>query len=180
MTPLVTDDGDGGAIIFFTNLAKTQAYIQRINKNGYLKWNGGSPIRVGGYLIHQYPYAICSDGSGGAYLQYEETDKNIPSDTGKVLLFTNRIDKNGILLWNNTFGLDLNHKLLEENTSAKYYDKMFSTIVSAETQGYFYVWIDSANGSGLSSATLKLQRITPNGVKAFGEQGFSVTKDLPF
>jgi hypothetical protein len=62
----------------------------------------------------------------------------------------------------------------------KYYDKMYNKIISAGSQGYYYTWIDSANGQGLMSATLKLQRMAPDGNKAFGEEGISVTKDIPY
>lgn len=179
--PLVTSDGDDGAIVFFW-AGYTKAYVQRIDKNGYVKWNNGIPVRVGGYLKNQTPKAICSDGLGGAYLLYEETDKNIPPDTGRILVFTNRVDSNGKLLWNDSIGIDLNHDLYNPSPPyrTKDYDKVLYKIVSSQKNGYYYAWVDSTQPTGENNKKLKFQRIIPDGSKAFGEYGFAITNDVPF
>lgn len=182
MSPIVTDDGDEGAIVFFYNGTSTRAYVQRIDKNGYVRWNNGVPVRVGGFLKNQNPQAICSDGFGGAYLQYTETDKTNPPDTGRTLVFTNRIDSTGKLLWNGTIGIDLGFELFNGSQPWKFndYDIPFYKIVSSRKNGYWYAWVDSTHPAGGNNKKLKIQRITSNGSKIFGEYGLFVTPDVPY
>lgn len=180
MSPIVTTDGNGGAIVFFYDGSGTRAYIQRIDKNGYLRWGNGSPVRVGGYLKNQGPTAICSDGLGGANLQYVETDKTDPPDTGRTLVFTNRIDSNGTLLWSGATGINLGYELFNGSKPWRFndYDVPLYKIVSSRKNGYYYTWVDSTHPAGANNERLKIQRINPDGSRAFGEYGLSITTDV--
>ncbi len=87
--PEICSDGTGGAIITWADSRDISSiYVQRIDSNGNPLWD------VNGTLICNSPGSqtlpqICSDGSGGAIIAWEDT-QNIKAQ---------RVDANGITQW---------------------------------------------------------------------------------
>ena len=91
----ICSDGNGGAIVtWYDDRLETDydIYAQKINSTGNRVWlSSGIPICIeDGY---QYNPDICSDGFGGAVIAWIDT-RGMDAD-----IYSQRIDKNGTLLW---------------------------------------------------------------------------------
>jgi hypothetical protein len=90
----IVPDGAGGAIIAWADYRRNEwdIYAQRITSDGDTLWAAdGMPVDTS--MNDQYELQAVSDGAGGAYLAW------IDGRWGTNLLFAQRIDGDGNLLW---------------------------------------------------------------------------------
>ncbi|TFF89529.1 MAG: hypothetical protein EU549_00220, partial [Promethearchaeota archaeon] len=85
--PVVTSDGEGGAIIAWQDdeVGNWEIYCQRINSTGQSPWNADfnrTRITTNGY--NDTKPIIVSDGSGGAFIAWQ-TNINFPINLGKKI-----------------------------------------------------------------------------------------------
>ena len=75
-SPKICTDGDNGAIICWQDYraGRWDIYAQRIDKNGYAKWKADGVLVSDGVNFAQNPI-VCPDGSGGAYIVWEDQRK---------------------------------------------------------------------------------------------------------
>ena len=90
LLPRITSDGGGGAIVTWQDQRETDwnIYAQRVTKGGGIRWDEE------GLLICNAPYeqlvpAIAPDGTGGAFMPWEDTR------SGETDIFAQRIDGEG-------------------------------------------------------------------------------------
>lgn len=97
LQPCITSDGNGGAIIGWTDERDfdRDIYVQRINSLGVVQWIAdGQFITLGGN-DQDWP-SITSDGFGGAVITWEDNRTPFPND---IDIYAQRIDANGNFLW---------------------------------------------------------------------------------
>jgi hypothetical protein len=90
----ILPDGAGGAIIAWADYRRNEwdIFAQRVTADGDTLWQAnGMPVDTS--MNDQYELQAVSDGAGGAYLAW------IDGRTGTNLLFAQRIDGDGNLLW---------------------------------------------------------------------------------
>ncbi|TFG04929.1 MAG: hypothetical protein EU536_03480, partial [Promethearchaeota archaeon] len=164
--PVITTDGDGGAIIAWQDqrVGNFEIYVQRINSTGQSIWtpNGVRVTTSGG--DDTYP-AIASDGLGGAIIVYQ---CDIP--LVGINLFARRIDSTGTLVWTTT------NVCVAPGTQQK------AKITSDGANGAIVTWEDFRDGS----SDLYAQRMnlsgsmlwTANGVILSNEIGDQASPDI--
>lgn len=96
LSPSVVSDGAGGAIICWQDnrSAVSAVYAQRINASGVAAW-ATSGVRIAPTVSSQIEPAISVDGSGGAYIAWQEVHAS--SD-----VYALRIGNDGGLIWSAT------------------------------------------------------------------------------
>jgi hypothetical protein len=93
--PVIAPDGAGGAIIVWLDYGAgaSDIYAQRIAANGNALWTtNGVAICIAPEA--QFYARIIPDGSGGAIVAWQDG-----RNTGNVDIYAQRIDANGIVLW---------------------------------------------------------------------------------
>jgi hypothetical protein len=95
LLPKIESDHNGGAIVTWQDQRDTDwnIYAQRVTKGGIIRWDGD------GLLICNAPYeqlspAITPDGTGGAFIPWEDTR------SGEIDIYAQRIDANGRIVNN--------------------------------------------------------------------------------
>ncbi len=87
-------DGNGGAIyVYVKNYSETDVFINRINKDGVIKW-GSSGIAMNANAGNQSDAYVCEDGAGGCYVAYQ--DYTVPAP---ATVWVQHLDSNGAKLW---------------------------------------------------------------------------------
>ncbi|MBI1808104.1 MAG: hypothetical protein HYR76_13785 [Ignavibacteria bacterium] len=112
-TALISD-GDGGAILEWGDhrgatldkfgYINSSLYIQRVDKNGNVKWQPGG-IQLAPAYTGSKTGSVVADGSGGAIFITGEEDFNHPGATNKASLWATRYDGNGQKLWRIDIGV---------------------------------------------------------------------------
>ena len=92
----ICSDGVGGAIITWEDLrngmSDSDIYAQKVNSSGDTEWiNDGIGVCTGN--LWQFNPQICSDGAGGAIITWND------GRYGNSDLFAQKIDSNGITMW---------------------------------------------------------------------------------
>lgn len=92
--PRITADGAGGAIIVWTNnVADFDLAAQRIDASGNTLWQTGGVTVCAAYL-NQQEAVLVSDGSGGAYIAWEDVRSSSNWD-----IYAQHLDATGSILW---------------------------------------------------------------------------------
>lgn len=169
--PRVVRDGSGGAVISwytcrpYDSYGPMDVYAQRIDSNGSRLWENGTgsgdyngiPISTASDK-QQYP-EIIGDGSGGAIITW----RDYRADSGDI--YAQRIDSNGIRLWENGAGSDdFDGIPISTATSCQ----LDPRIVGDGSGGAIVTWRDYRADSG----NIYAQRIDWNGNRVW-ENGVS-------
>jgi hypothetical protein len=96
LNPVIATDGAGGAVIawedFRDDILSFDIYAQRVASNGSRLWtvNGVSLVEDDG---DQLAPSICSDGSGGAIVAWQDNRATLPD------IYARRINSSGVPQW---------------------------------------------------------------------------------
>lgn len=157
--PVIASDGDGGAIIAWTDKRATPVnskgiYTQRLNSNGIALWaSNGVPIYAGALDVWQSE--IIHDGSGGAFItwsDYRDSD---------IIVYAQRINSSGVTQW--TEGGVIAGSVAGNQDTPK--------IVGDGSGGIIITW---ANRIG-STMNIYAQRLNSNGALQWIADGVAVT-----
>ncbi len=127
-------DGLGGVIVTWRddrdNTGNYDIYIQRINSTGDVKWaDNGTAICTADET--QKTPTICSDGSGGAIIAWNDERFSIPNSD----IYAQRINSTGAIKW-----ADNGTIVCNADSS-----QLIPKIISSDTGGAIVVWADSRN-----------------------------------
>jgi len=158
----IASDNNGGAIITWLDyradalMTVGDIYVQRIDKNGYVKWtlNG---IGICTEAAHQTAPIITEDGAGGAIVTW------VDSRNGNKDVYAQRIDSTGNLLWPSGTGIPVVIKAGNQDNPRVIHDG---------ANGGLFIWEDDS--TALGDANLFVQRISAGGTILFGTGGYRV------
>lgn len=151
-SPRITSDSKGGAIIAWEDFRNdtSRIYVQRIDKNGNIKWNiNGVPLC--NFKSGQSSPHIINDSNGGAIIVW------VDDRYGNFDLFVQRIDSLGNKLWNSD-GL-----LVFENSG----NQTQPQIVKTSDNIFYVVCLDDRMGT----QNLFIQKIDLQGNMIWSENG---------
>ncbi|MFX0032673.1 MAG: hypothetical protein ACFE9P_08405 [Candidatus Hermodarchaeota archaeon] len=147
LSPKITSDGVGGAIIVWSNnaIGGYDIYAQRIDSEGNPQYigNGTAIITASG---EQVDVQITNNGKGDAIITWEDFRSGLFSD-----IYSTLIDSNGIPKWT------ANGKVICTAIS----DQYSSQITSDGTGGGIITWWDFRSGT---NSDIYAQRINHNGI----------------
>lgn len=96
--PFIVSDEDGGAIIAFQAGSPQQIKVKRVDRYGWLQWNGWSGVIAGGIEDYQILSDVAEDGNGGILIAFWDVDEiNLYEFYSYATV--QRIDHNGNKLW---------------------------------------------------------------------------------
>jgi len=95
-TPVLCSDGDNGAIIAWWDHRTDvgDIYAQRIDKNGYVRWNTNG-VAMCTTRYQQSSPKIISDGKGGAIMVWDDQRTGLYSGN----IYAQRVNADGQVLW---------------------------------------------------------------------------------
>ena len=144
--PRILEDGQGGAFVVWKDFRNTlpDVYIQRIDKNGIVKW---AVDGVGACTDEedQSTPNICSDGEGGCIVSWSDVRDGLERD-----LYAQRLDSNGNILWAIN-GVIVTNKPNREHNQKIVSDNSGGAIVvweQEESNGDWDEWAQRINASG--------------------------------
>jgi hypothetical protein len=155
----ICSDGSGGAIITWDDErsgTSSDIYAQRINGAGVVQWKANG-VAIGTATENQSASNICSDGSGGAIITWEDERSGTNSD-----IYAQRINGAGVVQWTAN-GVAI--CTATENQSA-------SNICSDGSGGAIITWTDWRPGI---NRDIYAQRINGAGVVQWTANGEAVT-----
>jgi hypothetical protein len=131
--PLIVSDGNGGAIIAWTdrrNGANYDVYAQRVNASGVILWaaDGAAVCTTAGNQSNQ---DIVADGAGGAVIGWRDSRSGVSAD-----IYAQRINSTGTPMWG-TNGLAV---------CAEAGAQQYPALLADATGGAFFVWDDRRSG----------------------------------
>jgi hypothetical protein len=161
--PVLTSDGNGGAIIAWVEGYEVRA--QRVDRNGNVKWvTDGITIAANGYGMFGYDNLhIISDDSGGAILTWADPRNGLVNAD----IFAQRIDSNGVGLWNQDSSIICN----APNTQA------YPQLISEGNGNAIIAWRDNRNGNQ-SPADIYAQKINFAGKVQWQSNGIAVSSNI--
>jgi hypothetical protein len=151
----IVPDGQGGAVIFWNDLRFGAAYLyaQRVDASGQVRW-APDGVPVAATNIGPGMYRICPDGTGGAFLVYEDDFL-----AGNLLdILGARIDGTGTLIWAAT-------------VCALSYDQIMPDLVEDGSGGAIITWMDLRNGIDFD---IYAQRVNAVGAPQWSPNGNAV------
>jgi len=166
--PVMTSDGNGGAIITWTDqrdLAtnSNDIYAQGINADGTLKWP--QTIAISTNPDGVVSPSITTDGSGGAIITWVE-DMSLHNDTSAGDLYAQRLDHNGLTLWA-TDGVSI---------CAAKRQQLNPVIATDGLGGAFISWEDERDISiNPLNSDIYAQRVNANGVVQWKTNGIGIS-----
>ncbi|MES2772868.1 MAG: hypothetical protein V4722_01700 [Bacteroidota bacterium] len=96
LEPFSVTDGTGGSLIFFNSGAGNDLYAQRITVDGMIAWGTTSnPVVICNAPNGQYSYKAIPDGTGGAYVAWEDRRDGSAFEG----VYIQHINNAGTLLW---------------------------------------------------------------------------------
>jgi len=157
--PQICSDGDGGAIITwhdFRSGSNRDIYAQRISKFGNVMWAAnGVPICTAADT-QQFPQ-ICSDGSGGAIITWQDYRSGSYWD-----IYAQRVNMYGAVQWTANGVIICNAN----------YDQSSPQICSDESGGVIITWQDYRTGSNWD---IYAQRVNGSGSIKWTSNGGAAT-----
>jgi hypothetical protein len=95
-TPVLCSDGDNGAIVAWWDHRTDvgDIYAQRIDKNGYVRWNTNG-VAICTTRYQQSSPKIISDGKGGAIMVWDDQRTGLYSGN----IYAQRVNADGQVLW---------------------------------------------------------------------------------
>jgi hypothetical protein len=159
--PQICSDGSNGAIIVWEDARSNYftIYAQHLDANGYATWARNGVQLAQSNADQQYPI-IASDGSGGAYVVWQD-ERN--SSTKGTDLYGQHILANGALGYSSA-GIAVSSATGTQNNEV---------ICSDGSGNAFVAWEDSRNSIASSRPDIYLNRMTSGGV-SFGSSGMVV------
>ncbi len=161
----IVTDGNGGAIVAWndTRFTTCSIFAQKIDVNGNIQWavNG---IEVCSPGLNQFNFItpqICSDGTGGAIITWDDSRVENESD-----VFVQRINLDGVVQWAED-GIPVADSLNVEEGAA--------VITSDNAGGAIISWIDNRNGTDFN---VYAQRVNASGIFQWNSAGILVCDDL--
>jgi len=157
----ITSDSKGGAILAWLDFRadflqkKGDIYVQRIDRDGYIKWTLNGILVCGGDSDQTAP-VIEEDGVGGALIAW--VDKR----NGTKDIYAQRIDSMGNVLWG-TNGVGAAVKSGSQDNPR---------ILDDGSQGALLIWEDDSLVNG--DANLFMQHISNTGSVLWGASGYRV------
>ncbi|MFX0137005.1 MAG: hypothetical protein ACFFDN_25430, partial [Candidatus Hodarchaeota archaeon] len=133
----ICSDGNGGAIITWTDYrdgANTDIYAQRIDSNGVVNWTINGIAICTEDDVQSQP-EICSDGSGGAIIVWQDGRPGGANDD----IYAQRINSAGVALWTPNGTLICDQINWQRNPE----------ICSDGVGGAILTWEDERNGGGI-------------------------------
>lgn len=158
--PVVTSDGDGGAIIAWADLRTgldMGVYAQRLNASGVPQWAGDGVALVAGPGV-RLGVGIVSDGAGGAIACWEDFRSGTSFD-----LYAQRVDAAGSPQWTPN-GVAICTAAGNQRLSG---DPGSVHVVSDGSGGAYLAWVDYRNGN----SDIYAQRIGPGGASLWTANG---------
>jgi hypothetical protein len=168
--PMAVSDGKGGAIIFFHERGQ-ELYAQRIGWDGYLRWDSaGVPVCTA--PNPQFAEAVLSDGRGGAFVVWMDYREYAGSATFNLTtnsLYVQRIDSNGICLWQND-GV-LVRSFLDMDDKPTYQE----ALAEDGHGGVFIIWWDYRTAESVYDVgKVYLQHVDSTGTALFEPDGMVI------
>jgi hypothetical protein len=156
----IISDGQGGAIIAFQVKigANKHIYAQKINSNGDRLWGVNGTI-ICNALINQNHIAICSDGSGGAIITWEDYRVNNND------IYAQHVDSDGTTYWGESWWSgpgDRNGTVICNATDDQYSPQ----ICEIEGGGAIIVWQDTRPAS---FSDIYAQKVSSDGTTYWGD-----------
>ncbi|MBN1802037.1 MAG: hypothetical protein JW891_11050, partial [Candidatus Lokiarchaeota archaeon] len=150
LTPEITSDGQGGAIVAWedrrnSGITNYDIYAQRIDFNGELKWGENGTV-ICNKSTHQTNPKITSDGQGGAIIAWWD---DIEEQVTGVDIIAQRVNSDGKLLW------VPNGTVICNATG----DQLDFQIISDNIGNFFISWQDQRTDNDIFA-----QKINLNGV----------------
>lgn len=154
--PSIVSDDDGGAIVAFRANNPSQIKVKRVDKYGYLRWNGFSGVVAGGIADWQDYSDIAEDGRRGVLVSFQDidcyTDCHLPWMTYSSYVTVNRIDHLGNKLWGEGVRVTVHDTIIQNNAQVRS-DAYAGAIVSWLQNGYIYVQRIDSMGNRMWSDT---------------------------
>ncbi|MDD5765601.1 MAG: T9SS type A sorting domain-containing protein [Candidatus Marinimicrobia bacterium] len=168
--PLAVSDGKGGAIIFFHERGQ-ELYAQRIGWDGYLRWDSaGVPVCTA--PNPQFAEAVLSDGKGGSFvvwMDYREYTGSATFNLTTNSLYVQRIDSNGVCLWQNDGVLVRSFLNMEEKPTYQ------EALAEDGHGGVFIIWVDRRTAESIYDlGKIYLQHVDSSGVVLFEPDGMLI------
>ena len=162
--PAIVSDGSGGAIIIWEDYRSGSAdiYSQQVNQSGVPQWAANGVAVCTASNDQDYP-AIASDGSGGAFIAWEDERSGIGED-----IYAQRVNQSGVPQWTAN-GVAI---------CTAIDNKWYPDISSDSSGGAIITWEDYRSGGDIYAQRLNpvgTPRWTTNGVAictASGEQWY--------
>jgi len=146
VTPQIISDGDGGAIIMWTDYRTTGLgsgiYVQKINSSGVGQWLAGG-VQMKSIPGVQNNPAIISDGSGGAIITWD----TFVSGT-RYNIYAMKINTSGVIQWSANVCLDP-------------LEQQFPQITGDGSGGAIIIWSDAR--PGINNNDLYAQHLNSDG-----------------
>ena len=170
--PEIISDGDGGAIVAFEATIPSNEQVikvKRVDKYGYLQWNGFSGVIAGGTGDEQHEHGIWEDGNGGVFVAFEDRtcipDCGIPTATIFSKVRVQQIDHAGNKLWGDGIAVTLTDSI-RQNEPQVQPDGEGGCIVS---------WMDNRYSPNPLRYDVYVQRIDSSGNLCWGDSGIALT-----
>jgi hypothetical protein len=166
--PVLVSDGNGGAIITWTDARSADPnnydiFAQGINSNGTLKW--ALEVGVCTFPQSQLKPSIFSDGSGGAVIGWYDT-RNESDGTSVSDIYAQRISASGSALWTAN-GVSI----------CKQYRMQSSPVITSDgVGGFIFAWDDERNLDNTYpyNSDIFAQRVNINGVVQWAANGIGI------
>ncbi|MFH1382215.1 MAG: dockerin type I domain-containing protein [Chloroflexota bacterium] len=156
--PQLCPDGSGGAIIAWDdsrNGANTDIYAQRVNSAGAPQWTADG-IAVSSASEGQSRPVICSDGSGGAVIAWEDMRPVLSTD-----VYTQRVNATGVPQWT-----DNGTPVCRAGNNQAYLQ-----ICSDGSGGAIITWVDNRQETNFD---IYAQRVSTAGTPQWTDNGTAV------
>lgn len=166
--PVLASDGNGGAIITWTDARSgdpnnLNIYAQGINSNGTLKWAQEAGVCT--YATSRIQPAIISDGSGGAVIGWYDT-RNESDGTSVSDIYAQRISSAGSALW-----------AADGVSICQAYRMQSSPVITTDGNGGFiFAWNDERNLDNIYpiNSDIFAQRVNINGMVQWTANGIGI------
>ncbi len=163
MTLHLCDDGAGGAIIAWEDHRDYyDIYAQRVNFNGNLLWDSEAIAICTAYNCQQ-ELQMCSDGSGGAIITWEDHREVYDITVINYDIYAQRVDSNGNVRWN--------YDGKKICTASEVQDV---PQICSDMGGAIITWMDRRSGSGTTGWHIYAQKISATGNLIWKVDGIGV------
>lgn len=167
-TPNLCTDMADGAIVAWSdrrNNGERDIYAQRVDANGIILWqNNGVPVAT--KTIREHNEKIASDGSGGAFIFWEQYD----SLMGAWDIWGQHINANGQPIWNS---LGIAASIV--TGTFVYGDRLNVKLQKDGAGGVYAVWQDFRN---LTDYDIYGQHLDSLGNRLWGESGLAICNSI--
>ena len=174
-------DGSGGAITAWQE--EQGIYIQRINASGKPLWKDGGILvseagaRLDPYGPSQTSFTLIPDGIGGAIITWDDKsvrpkDRDDPAYFDPIPFYSQRISPDGEFLWKGA---------IIASGDAGLYGGEFPIVIADGTGGAVFAWNSyKTYFRGLHDDFLRLQKLTPEGTRLWGNEGRLMVTSSPY